>query len=133
MLNNIKDPDLSQKLFGFVNPHKKAEIIKYNKEIKGNLQTKMEKECDADGKLKFEGEVSGGKRNGKGREYYKNGKIMFEGEFKNGKRWHGKAYDPKGNLAGELNGGIGLMKEYDYESGELIFDGQYLNGERKNK
>ena len=133
MLNNIKDPDLNQKLFGFVNPHKKAQIIKYNKEIKGNLQTKMEKECYPDGKLKFEGEVSGDKRNGKGKEYYKNGRLMFEGEFKNGKRWTGKAYDPKGNVVGELVDGKGLMKEYDYESGELIFDGQYFNGERKNK
>ena len=93
----------------------------------------MEKECYPDGKLKFEGEVSGDKRNGKGREYYKNGQLMFEGEFKNGKRWTGKAYDPKGNVVGELVDGKGLMKEYDYESGELIFDGQYFNGERKNK
>ena len=131
MLNNIKDPELTQKFFGFVNPNKTKQIIKYNKNIQGNIQGKMVKECDADGKLKYEGEVLGEKRNGKGREYYKNGQLMFEGEFKNGKRWNGRAYDPKGNAAGELVEGNGLMKEYDYASGVLIFDGQYFNGERK--
>ena len=131
MLNNIKDPELTQKFFGFVNPNKTKQIIKYNKNIQGNIQGKMVKECDPDGKLKFEGEVLGEKRNGKGREYYKNGQLMFEGEFKNGKRWNGRAYDPIGNVAGELVEGNGLMKDYDYASGVLIFDGQYFNGERK--
>ena len=131
MLNKLKDPELNQKLFGFLDPHKKEELIKNDKNMKLSLETVIAKECDADGTLKFEGETLKGKRNGKGKEFYKNGKIMFEGVYRNGKRWTGKAYDPKGNAAGELVEGKGSMKEYDYKSGELIFDGQYFNGERK--
>ena len=131
MIDNIKNPEFTQKFLGFVNPHKKAEILRYNKNIKTTANKIIGKECDSDGNVKFEGECLDGKRNGKGREFYKSGSLMFDGEYLNGKRWNGKAYSRKGILAGELKNGNGFMKEYDYESGELIFDGEYLNGERK--
>ena len=50
----------------------------------------------------------------------------------NGKKWTGKGYDPKNNIAYELNNGKGYAREY-YNNGKLEFEGEYLKEERNGK
>ena len=85
------------------------------------------------GRLIFEGVYLNGKKNGKGKEYDSfSGILKFEGEYLNGKKWQGKVFDKFNNIAFELKGGKGLIKEYsDYDI--LIFEGVYVNGVRNGK
>ena len=84
------------------------------------------------GKLQFEGQYLKGLKNGKGISYYYNDKIRFEGEYKNGKIWNGKGYEIKGDIAFEIKGGEGHVKEYN-EFGYLEYEGEYSKGIRIGK
>ena len=107
MLSNVKSIYICKIIFSYVNPMKKLNLIKYNKNLQNINELSLIDYKIISGKfitfenngkgqiynsynnsLIFEGEFMNKKRNGKGKEYNYN-LLLFEGEYKNGKR-HGK-------------------------------------------
>ena len=85
------------------------------------------KEYDYNGNIIFEGEYFKDKRHGKGREYNRYGELKFKGEYKKGKKWNGKGYNSRKEILYKIEGGKGLIIEYDFIQ-KIRFEGNYVNG-----
>ena len=144
----IKSFYILKKIFSYMMPNKKLELISYNKNFQSKLGINFDDYKIASNKYKieeingtgkeylrdtqiiiFEGNYLNGKRNGQGKEYYKNGKIKFQGEYLNGNIINGKGYDIDGYEYLNLNNGYG--KEY-YDNGKIRFEGEYYKGRKWN-
>ena len=128
MWRKIKSSFIFKKLFNYLDPKKKLDIIAYNTKIKAkfglNIMDYMrysgKYRIDECGRIKvydiyyktllFEGFYSNRKKNGICKEYNEENNLIFDGEYLDGKRWKGKA------------------KEYDEDTGKLILEYEYLNG-----
>ena len=78
---SIKSFYILKKIFSYMMPNKKLELISYNKNFQSKLGIKFDDYKIASNKYKIE-EI-----NGTGKEYLKNTQIIiFEGNYLNGKR-----------------------------------------------
>ena len=113
MLENIKSPYITKKIFNYIEERIKYKLLKYNKSLQNKININLINYMKSSEKyIIYESK-------GKGREYegynfYFKGRLIFEGEYLNGE---------KCNI---------IIKDYYYDS-KLEFEGEYLNGYRNGK